>query len=344
MLFIVLLFNITIVNAQSVSTYINTGFDKIKINDLENAEINFSSAIKLNESAVNSYLEKMNNYSSMNAFEKATSEMPDGFLYNHEYALPYYGRGVVLENQNKQELALIDYEKAVLIDPQYADAVCQYALMLILKGEKDKGCINLLRAKKLGNEKAEKLYSQNDCKSMGTSFLTSGNVKFENKNYQAAIDDYSSGIKLNNEIEELYIKRAACYKVTKQYEKALSDYNKALKINPDTVKIVFLRGMVYNEMQNFQSAFKDFTTVIKLNPNVYESYIQRGIACEGMQNLISAEYDYSQAIRLKPQEGLPYYKRGIVTQDNKNSKSCKDFKIAASLGYEDAKNLADGCK
>ena len=124
----------------------------------------------------------------------------------------------------------------------------------------------------------------------------------------------------------------------------MNDYNKALLLNANTEEILLLRGTLYNEMQNFQLAFNDFAAVVKLNPNAYDSYIQRGAACEGMQNLISAEYDYSQAIRLKPKDGLAYYKRGIVTQEKKDGQSCKDFKIAASLGYEDAKSLAAGCQ
>lgn len=341
---IVLLFSLSILSAQDATSLLKTGFDKIKTNDFVGAEQDFTTAIRLNETAVSSYLEKMKKYSTLNAFEKATSDMPDGFVYNNAYAIPYYGRGLAMEGQGKQDAAYADYEKAVLIDPKNADALCQYALALIFKGQKDQACVNLQKAKSLGSEKAMNEYAQNDCKSMGAAFLKSGTLKLENKDYAGAIEDFTNGIKLNSEMDELFIKRAECYRLTKLFDKAVNDYSKALKANPDSSKILLLRGATFNEMHSFQLAFEDLTRVIKLNPNIYEAYMERGIACEGLQNFSSAEYDYSHAIRIKPKECLPYYKRGIATQDNKNNKSCKDFKIAASLGCEDAKNLAEGCE
>ena len=41
---------------------------------------------------------------------------------------------------------------------------------------------------------------------------------------------------------------------------------------------------------------------------------------------------------------MAYYKRGLANQDQKSKTTCSDFKMAASLGIEDAKPLADGCK
>jgi tetratricopeptide (TPR) repeat protein len=83
--------------------------------------------------------------------------------------------------------------------------------------------------------------------------------------------------------------------------------------------------------------------VIRLDPNNYDAYMQRGAACEGIENFKSAIYDYSEAIRIKPKDGLAYYKRGVANQDAKDNSACKDFKIAYSLGVDDAKLLAEGC-
>jgi hypothetical protein len=62
-----------------------------------------------------------------------------------------------------------------------------------------------------------------------------------------------------------------------------------------------------------------------------------------MENFRSACYDYSEAIRIKPKDGLAYYKRGLANQDAKDNSACKDFKMAASFGLEDAKSLAESC-
>jgi hypothetical protein len=62
-----------------------------------------------------------------------------------------------------------------------------------------------------------------------------------------------------------------------------------------------------------------------------------------MENYRSATFDYSEAIRIKPKDGQAYYKRGLANQDAKDYSYCKDFKIAFSLGIDDARSLAENC-
>ncbi len=330
--------------AQSLPEIIKNGNAKLAASNFKGAEEDFSKAIKLNDAVVTSYLDKMEKYSKMNEYQKSTSDMPEGFVYNHDLAVPYYGRGMALEGQSKNEEALADYEKAVAIDPKYTDAICQRGIMYILKGQKDKGCMDLQKAKKQGSEKAKSLFDKNACSDIASSYITAGDNKFSNKDYKGAFEDYNAAVQLNSESFDAYLKRAQCNVQLKKYAKAITDYDKALKIKPDTLLVFFLRGLAYNAADNFGLAFNDFTIVIRLEPNNYEAYMQRAYSCEGMQKYKSAMYDYNQAIRIKPTDGAAYYKRGLANQDASDNSACKDFIMAASFGFEDAKPLADGCK
>lgn len=341
--FVCIFINVSFTFSQNIETIIKNGESKLGSSDFQGAETDFSTAIRLNDAVTDTYLDKMSKYNKMNEFEKSNSDMPDGFVYNHELAVPYYGRGRAREAQGKKDEALADLEKAVAIDPKYADAICERGIVLIAKDVKDKGCMDLRKAKTLGNTKAKELYESNACSGMSGSFVQAGDKKFEAKDYAGAISDYTSAIQLNADSVSAYLKRAQCNVLLKKYDKAINDYNKAIKIKPDTVRILYLRGLAYNAASNFKLAFEDFSKVVRLDPNNYDAYIQRGTACEGMENLKSASYDYSEAIRIKPKDGLAYYKRGLANQDAKDNSACKDFKMAASLGFEDAKSLAEGC-
>lgn len=330
-------------NAQSLPEIIKNGNTKLAAGDYAGAEVDFANAIKLNVAVVDAYLDKMKKYSTMNEYQRSTSDMPDGFVYNHDLAVPYFGHGAALVGLSKNEEALTDLDKAVAIDPKYADAFCERGIALIGKGVKDKGCIDLRKAKGMGSAKAKEYYEKNACSGMSTTFLNSGNTKMDAKDYKGALEDYTAAIQLNSDSTEAYVKRGQCNVLLKKYDNAIKDYNKALKINPDTVQYMYLRGLAYLAAENFKSAFADFSAVIKINPNHYDAYMQRGAACEGMVNFKSAAYDYSEAIRIKPKDGLAYYKRGIANQDAKDNSACKDFKMAAALGIEDAKAMAEGC-
>jgi len=329
--------------SQSLSVIIQNANTKLSAGNFAEAEADYTNAIRLNDPATATYLDKLKKYGTLNEYQRSTSDMPDGFLYNHDLATPYYGRGMCFVGIGKQEEALADFEKAIAIDPKYGEAFCERGIILIAKGSKDKGCMDLRKAKGLKNEKAKGLYNSNACSAMSGTFVSNGDTKMEAKDYAGAIAEYTSAIQLNSDSIQPYIKRAQCNVLLKKYDKAILDYNKALKINPDTVKLFYLRGLVYNAASNWKMAFSDFSAVVKLSPNYYEAYIQRGTACEGMENYRSAMYDYSEAIRIKPKDGQAYYKRGLANADSKDFSHCKDFKIAASLGIEEAKSLSENC-
>lgn len=142
-----------LLSAQSLPDLIKNGNAKLGSSNFAGAEQDFSNAIKVNEPVVVSYLDKMKKYGTLNEFQRTTSDMPDGFVYNHDLAIPYYGRGQALEGQGKNEEALLDYEKAITIDPKYADALCQRGVILISKGVKDKGCLDLRKAGTSGRDR-----------------------------------------------------------------------------------------------------------------------------------------------------------------------------------------------
>ncbi|MDQ3048392.1 MAG: tetratricopeptide repeat protein [Bacteroidota bacterium] len=331
-------------NSQSLPELIKNGQTKLSAANYEGAAQDFSNAIKVNEPVVDAYLIKMKNYSTLNEYQRSTSDMPDGFIYSHDHALAYYGRGLAYEGLGKSEEALADFEKAVNIDPKYAEAMCRRGMILIAKGTKDKGCMDLRKAKSLGYEEAKTLYDQNVCSGMSSTFAKAGDEKFEAKDYPGALADYTAAIQLNSDSIHVYIKRAQTHIMMKKFDKAIADYNKALRIKPDTVKLMYLRGLAYNAAENYKLAFNDLSQVIKLDPNCYDAFMNRAAACEGMQNYKSAIFDYSEAIRVKPKEGVAYYKRALANQDAKDDAPCKDFLRAASLGCEDAKINAEACK
>ena len=67
-------------------------------------------------------------------------------------------------------------------------------------------------------------------------YKTKGNEEFKKGNYQAAIAHYTEGL-LEEETEQLYGNRAACYLNLGKYKESLDDWRKALAIQPDYIKV-----------------------------------------------------------------------------------------------------------
>ena len=69
-----------------------------------------------------------------------------------------------------------------------------------------------------------------------------------------------------------------------------------------------------------------------------ESYTYRGITKNDLEDREGAISDYTKAIEVDPKVSEFYFDRGDVQYNSGNLKSaCKDWKKAAELGNEDAK-------
>ena len=96
------------------------------------------------------------------------------------------------------------------------------------------------------------------------NFYKSGNKKFDEGDYQRAIDDYSKAIELDPENLEIYIKRgnakcSYCF-FGKYYQGAIDDYLKVIDLIPNKSdkKILELRSKAYQilskiDLDNSQS-------------------------------------------------------------------------------------------
>ena len=60
-----------------------------------------------------------------------------------------------------------------------------------------------------------------------------GNIYFNNKEYQKAIDQYSDSIKTNTAFNRAYLNRANTYMTIKKYRNALMDYEVFIKLTPE---------------------------------------------------------------------------------------------------------------
>jgi tetratricopeptide (TPR) repeat protein len=64
--------------------------------------------------------------------------------------LAYYNRGVVKGKLQDYRGAITDFNKAIELNPNYADAYLGRGLAKISLGQKDSGCLDLSKAGELG--------------------------------------------------------------------------------------------------------------------------------------------------------------------------------------------------
>ena len=78
------------------------------------------------------------------------------------------------------------------------------------------------------------------------------------KNFDRALDDYTTAIELSQTAPDYYYHRGNVYHKKGLWQKALNDYNRALELNPTYLKAYSKRAGTYMKVKEYGSALDDF--------------------------------------------------------------------------------------
>ena len=263
----------------------------------------------------------------------------------------YSVRGQRKYNLNRYDDAVADFDKAILLYPQKADAYYNRGLAKFRLGD--------IQAAKGSVEKARRLY-------------------------EAGIEDCTQAIKLNPEDTYAYHNRAGgkfrlgqseanqadVAKVQRYYQGAIHDWTQVINLNSELAdpynnrgiakatlgESKIAQGAITDAQALYVEAIQDCTQAIRLNPRYAEPYINRGYAqfrlgktkedrgdIAGAQELYAAAVqDCTQAIQLDPESAYAYGNRGVAKAALDNAEGAiADFDTALRINPEYAEIYYD---
>jgi IMP dehydrogenase/GMP reductase/lipoprotein NlpI len=218
---------------------------------------------------------------------------------NPNLAQAYYNRGVIYYNQQKYELALADYNKAINLNPNLAEAYVNRGLLYSKQQKYELGLADYNKAIDMNPNLAQAYYNR-------------GVIYYNQQKYELALADYNKAIELNPNFAEAYVSRGILYYNQQKYDLALSDYNKAIEINPNNAGPYYNRGLLYSDLQKYDLALADYNQAIRINPNYADAYLNRGVLYRHLQKYDLALADWNKAIEINPNYALAYNNRGVV--------------------------------
>ena len=146
-------------------------------------------------------------------------------------------------------------------------------------------------------------------------YYNEGIEKYNNQDYQEAIEDFTQAIKINSNYAEAYLKRGNARYYLGDYQGTIEDYNQAIIINPNYAEAYNSRGCARYSSGDPQEAIKDFTQAIEINPNYAKAYSNRGNARSYLGDYQAAIEDCNQAIKINPNHATAYNNRGNAHSD-----------------------------
>jgi tetratricopeptide (TPR) repeat protein len=181
-----------------------------------------------------------------------------------------------------------------------------------------------------------------------------GGVLTQMKEYDAAIESFDQGIRLNDHIPQLWSNRSVAVlrraredkqksadEKKKEYLRALDDANRALTLAPKFRDALLNRATVYKSLNDLRSALATYEQLVTEDPNDAFAWNNLGDATEEQNDfdksdLPAALFDFDQALRIRPSyEDALFNKGAVLNQLAKYSEAIEPLSAACKIAPDD---------
>ena len=204
--------------------------------------------------------------------------------FQTQAARRYCDSGDSYRDLGEYQRAIVDYHKAIELDPYYSLAYYNRGL-----------CYQEQLQYQLAIED-----SYNGIEDYDKTFEYFDLATLDSK----AIEDFDKAIELDPYYSLAYYNRGLCYQEQLQYQRAIEDWDKVIELDPNdpyyAYQAYYNRGICYRLMGQDQRAIEDWDKVIGLDPNCPEAYDDRGRSYQDLGQYQLAIEDFDKAIELRP--------------------------------------------
>jgi tetratricopeptide (TPR) repeat protein len=179
-----------------------------------------------------------------------------------------------------------DYDRAVALDPNSAEAYMQRAELRQAGGDRDGAIEDYTRALATGAAPAR-------------AYFKRATAKFYKKDFEGAKADREAGFKAEPKDELSWVARAENRLMfNKDAKGALADAEEALKVNPWSVLALQAKGAILTEHLNRpEEALKVFDRAVELHPDYVPARAARGVHLARAGKRDEALRDAAEALR-----------------------------------------------
>ena len=259
----------------------------------------FPSGEAYQESAMALRFYRGNTYYRLDEHDLAIGEYDKAIELKPDYADAYNNRGNIHAYQGEYDQAIADFDRAIKLKPGYADAYNNRGATYYDKGEYDQAIADYGKAIELKPDLAVAYYNR-------------GNAYYRQGEYDLAITDYDRAIELKPGYADAYNNRGATYCDKGKYDQAIADFDRAIELKPDLAAAYNNRGYAYDDLGEHEQSIADYNKAIELKPDYADAYYNRGNAYYRKDEYDLAITDYDRTIELKPDYAKAYYSRGVV--------------------------------
>ena len=196
----------------------------------------------------------------------------------------YVNRALAKEGLN-DTTAILDYKKALTIDPNHALALSNLSITKRKRGDVTSADEHL------------ELAIESDS-SMLYPYLERAYQRMEGGYYKGAEEDYTRALAVEDRNFEIWFNRGLAREKLKDWTGAYADYTQAIELNEKFDKAWLGRGNVLTKQSKYNEAIEDYTVAILFRPDFALAFYNRAIAKDKLKLKADACDDLKRASEL----------------------------------------------
>jgi len=256
-----------------------------------------------------------------------------GFAPNQ--AMEHFNQGDVLQNQGKYDEAIAEYNKAIELNKNFANAYSNRGRAYYMKKEYDRAVADYTTAIELDPETV-------------AHYGGRGSAYFNKKQYPLAIQDFNRALELDPQSTvsstnrdaaislltdaEEFNRQGAILADTGKYDEAITFFSKSVAVYPYYTSAYTNRGLVYIVKKEYALAITDFDSAIKLNSEYALAYSGRGLAYIYTERFEEAVADLDKALQIDPEDADTWNNLGVAQEQLGELNAAEEsFEVALEL-------------
>lgn len=199
----------------------------------------------------------------------------------------YNIRGAALGKAGRYDDAIADFNRALQINPRFAQAYANRGLVYRLKDDDANAVADYNRALQVNPEYAN-------------AYVRRGNVYRRQNQLALALEDYNRAIKIDRTDPEAFHNRGLVYQAQKLHNFALEDFTTAIGLSPQAAAPYNARGESYLVTGDAQSALEDFNAAVSRDRGNAKAWYNQGVALQRLNRNKEAAAAFQKALTLDP--------------------------------------------
>jgi protein O-GlcNAc transferase len=195
--------------------------------------------------------------------------------------------GEQLAHQGQVEEAIDAFQKALQVDPKYADGHFNLGVLFRGQGKLDDAIESYKRAIAVKPKHFDAMYNL-------------GNALKEKGMLDEAVTAFQQSLSIKPDFAEAHNNLGNALRELKRLEEAGVSYQNALSVNPDYIDAQNNLGITCSEMGKMDEAVAIYQKVLATNPNSAEVHNNLGNALRDLRQLDEAVVCFNRALDIKP--------------------------------------------